>query len=327
MDILLSEYLDKPLWMWIGFFGVIFVLLALDLGIFHRKDHEIGVKESLLYSLFYIVIGLIFGLFVWHTLGQESALEYYTGFVIEKSLSMDNLFVMALIFSALSIPRKYQHRVLFWGILGVIIMRGAMIILGAAIVHNFEWVLYLFAAFLIFTGIKLLLIKDDGSNHEEDIQNNPVLKFFRTHFRLTDKLHGHAFFVRQKKTGSADVALHITPLFLALMTIEIADVIFAVDSVPAIFAITTDTYVVMTSNVFAILGLRALYFALSAMMARFKYLKYSVALILVFIGAKVFVPLITPLEKVPASISLSVTIGLLVIGMLYSLRKTREPSH
>lgn len=308
-----------------SFIALILILLAVDLGLFNRKDEEISIRKSLMLSGFYVVISLIFGLWVWYKLGQQSALEYFTGYIIEKSLSMDNLFVMAVIFSALHIPRKYQHRVLFWGIIGVIILRGIMIGLGAALVHQFEWVLYIFAAFLIFTGIKLLFWEDDGEDHEKTIENNPIIRYLRKHFKITDQLHDQKFFVRlteDKHTGRT--ALYMTPLFLALITIEFADVIFAVDSVPAIFAITTDTYIVYTSNIFAILGLRALYFSLSAMMARFEYLKYSIAVVLTFIGIKVFIPLFTDIEKVPAEISLGVTLGLLSVGIIYSLFKTRR---
>ena len=322
-DLLFATFLDKPGWMWLAFMALIFILLAVDLGILHRNHKEIGVKESLIFSAGYIVISLLFGLFVWHELGSQSALEYYTGYIIEKSLSMDNIFVMALIFSALHIPRKYQHRVLFWGILGVIMMRGIMIGLGAALVHEFEWVLYLFAAFLIFTGIKLLFM-EEGGDHEKTVENNPIITYLRNHFKITDKLHGEKFFVRLPRGQGGRMVLYMTPLFLALVTIEFADLIFAVDSVPAIFAITTDTYIIYTSNIFAILGLRALYFALSAMIERFSYLKYSLALVLIFIGSKVFIPLFTGIDKVPAEFSLGVTIGLLAAGVFYSLHKTKN---
>jgi tellurite resistance protein TerC len=319
MDALLfGDFLGTAGWMWMAFFGIIILLLALDLGILHRDQHEIGVRESFMLSGGYISISLLFGLWVWSQLGEERALEYYTGYVIEKSLSIDNIFVMAIIFSAFSIPRKYQHRVLFWGIMGVIVMRGTMIGLGAAVVHEFEWVLYLFAAFLMFTGVKLLFMKEPEGDHSELVEKNPITKFLRKHFRITEHLEGQKFFVRH------DGVLYMTPLLVALITIEFADLIFAVDSVPAIFAITTDTYIVYTSNVFAILGLRALYFALSAMIERFAYLKYALALVLIFIGSKVFVVDIFNLEKFPASISLSVTLGLLITGVVYSLYKTKD---
>jgi tellurite resistance protein TerC len=323
MDILTMIVLEKPLWMWAAFLIFVLVLLTLDLGVFHRKSHTIGVRESLLMSAGYIALGLLYGLWINYEMGDERALEYYTGYIIEKSLSMDNVFVMAVIFSTFGVARKYQHRVLFWGILGVLVLRGVMIGLGTTIIHHFEWVLYLFAAFLIFTGIKLFFI-DDDEDPEAFLKNSKIIRTLKKTFPITNTLHGQKFLVRKTCANTQKTTLYMTPLFLTLITIEFADLIFALDSIPAIFAITTDTFVVFTSNIFAILGLRALYFALSAMLERFIYLKYAVAAVLVFIGAKVFVPLITPLDKVPASISLSVTIGLLAVGIIYSLIKTRE---
>lgn len=322
-EILFTNFMDKPGWMWLAFISIVFVLLVLDLGLFHRDNHEIGVRESFLLSTFYIVISLLYGGWVWYELGGERGLEFMTGYVIEKSLSIDNLFVMAVIFGALSIPRHLQHRVLFWGILGVIIMRGIMIAAGAVLVHEFEWVLYIFAGFLVFTGIKLFFLKDD-EDHEAGVRDSKFMNFIRRTFRVSDELHGEKFVVRLLDKNTGQKAFFITPLFLALLMIEFADVVFAVDSVPAVFAITTDTFIVYTSNIFAILGLRALYFALSAMIERFAYLKYSIAAVLVFIGMKVFAPLVLPIEKVPASISLSVTIGLLCVGIVYSLYKTKK---
>jgi tellurite resistance protein TerC len=244
-------------------------------------------------------------------------MDYYTGFMIEKSLSMDNVFVIALIFSFFAIPRQYQHRVLFWGILGVIVLRALMIALGATLVSQFSWVLYLFGAFLVVTGIKMWFIAD----HVPDIASNPLLKFLKRHLRVTDGLRGNAFFVREPDPATGRIERFATPLFLALMLVEFVDLIFAVDSVPAIFAITTDPFIVYTSNIFAILGLRALYFALAAMIHRFKYLKYALALVLVFIGSKIF--LVGLIGKIPAVISLSVTFGLIAGGVLVSLWKTR----
>ena len=321
---LFSEFLDKAMWMWMAFFAIIAILLILDLGVLHRDQHEIGVRESFMLSGGYISISLLFGLWVWYELGETSALEYYTGYVIEKSLSIDNIFVMAVIFSAFSIPRKYQHRVLFWGIMGVIVMRGTMIGLGAAIVHQYEWVLYIFAVFLIYTGFKLLFMKEPEGDHSEVVEKNPITKFLRKHFRITNHLDGQKFFVRQIDPATGKMALFMTPLLVALITIEFADLIFAVDSVPAIFAITTDTYIVYTSNVFAILGLRALFFALSAMIERFAYLKYALALVLIFIGSKVFLVDLFGLDKFPAWISLCVTLGILTSGVVFSLHKTKN---
>jgi tellurite resistance protein TerC len=318
--LILFDVLGKPLWMWLTFVAIVIALLVFDLGVLHKEDREIGVRESLLLSGGYIVIALIFGSWVWWYMGPESGMNYYTGYFIEKSLSMDNIFVMALIFSYLAIPRLYQHRVLFWGILGVIVLRAIMIGLGAALVTQFSWILYLFGAFLFVTGIKMWMIAE----HEPDISKNPLLKFLRGHVRVTDTPRGNAFWVWEPDPASGRLVRFATPLFLALVLIECADIIFAVDSVPAIFAITTDPFIVYTSNIFAILGLRALYFALSAMMHRFRYLKYALALVLVFIGAKIF--LVGFIGKVPPAISLSVTLGLIAGGVLYSLWKTRgEP--
>ena len=247
-------------------------------------------------------------------------MAYLTGFAVEKALAMDNVFVIAMIFAFFSVPRLYQHRVLFWGILGVIVLRAVMIGLGATIVAQASWVLYLFAVFLIATGVKMIVFAD----RSYDVGSNPVLGFMRRRFNVTDALHGERFFVRQVSPATGRVTWFMTPLFLALVMIEIADVIFAVDSVPAIFAITTDPFVVYTSNIFAILGLRALYFALAAMVDRFHYLKYALAGVLLFIGSKIFLADLLGLEKFPPALSLGITFGLLATGVLWSLWKTRS---
>ena len=313
--------MDKPLWMWATFIGIVIVLLVLDLGVLHRKQRAIGVKESLLLSAGYITAGLLFGWWVWLELGAQSGQEYITGFLIEKTLAMDNIFVISLVFTYFAIPRQYQHRVLFWGILGVIILRGIMIGLGATLVSQFSWVLYIFAVFLIITGIKMFFMVD----YEPDIANNAVLKFLKKHMRVTPELHGNKFWVKLPHPQKPSKRVRwYTPLFLALIIIEIVDLIFAVDSVPAIFAITTDPYIVYTSNIFAILGLRALYFALDAVIHRFKYLKYSLAVVLVFIGSKIFIADLLNIEKFPATISLSITVVLIAAGIFYSLYKTRK---
>ena len=312
-----ADFLGKAVWLWLVFIGIVTALLAFDLGVLHKDDHEIGVSESLLLSAGYISVSLMFGAWVWWYLGAQSGMEYLTGFMIEKSLSMDNVFVIALIFGFFAIPRQYQHRVLFWGILGVIVLRAIMICLGATLVSEFSWVLYLFGAFLVFTGVKMWIIAD----HVPDIGNNPVLKFLRKRMRVTTGLRGNAFFVREPDPVTGKVERWATPLFLALVLIEFVDLVFAVDSVPAIFAITTDPFIVYTSNIFAILGLRALYFALAAMIHRFKYLKYALALVLVFIGTKIF--LVGFIGKFPPVISLTVTFGLIAGGVLFSLWKTR----
>ena len=320
MDFLFIELIGKPLWLWLAFFGIVFLLLAFDLGVLHRdSEKEIGVRESLLLSAFYIAMGVAFGGFVWWQLDPQRAVEYWTGFVIEKWLSMDNVFVIAMIFGAFAIPRAAQYRVLFWGILAVIVLRGLMIGVGAALVQSFGWVMWLFAAFLIITGVKMVVFAES----QHDVESHPLLKFMRRHLNVTEKLHGQKFVVRQINPKTGKMALFVTPLFLVLVLVNVADVIFAVDSVPAIFAITTDTFVVLTSNIFAILGLRALYFALSAMIERFAYLKYALAAVLIFIGGKIIVADMLGIAKVPPSISLGVTFGLIAIGVAYSLWKTR----
>jgi tellurite resistance protein TerC len=319
------EFLDvlvmgKPAWMWAAFFALVTTLLVFDLGLLHRNTREIGVAESLAMSAFYISMGLGFGAWVWSTLGPTAGKEYLTGFLVEKTLSMDNVFVMSLIFGFFAIPQKYQHRVLFWGILGVIVLRALMIGLGAALVAQFHWVLYIFAAFLIITGIKMLLADDKPM----DLEANPVLGFLRRRLNITKELHGERFFVTAADPATGHPVKWVTPLFIALILIEIVDLIFAVDSIPAIFAITTDPFIVYTSNIFAILGLRALYFALSAVIDRFAYLKQALALVLVFIGSKLFIADMMGWTKFPASLSLGVTLGLIAGGVVYSLYRTRE---
>lgn len=319
MEIMTELIMGTPVWMWAIFIGVVLVLLVLDLGVFHRKIREISVRESLWMSAFYITIALLFGLWVWRQLGAQAGSEYITGFLVEKTLAMDNVFVISLIFTYFAVPAAYQHRVLFWGILGVIVLRGLMIGLGAALVAEFGWVLYLFAAFLIVTGIKMLVMGDE----KPDIENNPVLKLLRRMFRITPILHKERFFVRQPDPKTGKVVTWITPLFVGLILVEIVDLIFAVDSIPAIFAITTDPFIVYTSNIFAILGLRALYFALAAVIDRFVYLKQALALVLIFIGSKVFLADVIGVEKLPAWLSLVITVGLIGGGVVYSLYRTR----
>ena len=312
-----SPFLGHAAWLWLLFIGIVVTLLVLDLGVLHRGDHVIGVRESLLLSAGYIGIAVAFGAWLWWYLGATSGMEYYTGFLIEKSLSMDNVFVIALIFTYFAIPPQYQHRVLFWGILGVIVLRALMIGLGAALVSEFSWLLYFFGAFLVFTGIKMWIIAD----HMPNIEANPLLKFLRRRMRVTEGVEGNAFFVYRTDPVSGRTVRWATPLFLALCLVEFVDLVFAVDSVPAIFAVTTDPFIVYTSNIFAILGLRALYFALAAMIHRFTYLKYALALVLVFIGSKIF--LVGIIGKIPPVISLSVTAALIAGGVVISLWKTR----
>jgi tellurite resistance protein TerC len=323
MDALLAaisaDFLGKPAWIWLSFISIVITLLAFDLGVLHRRNREIGVAESLWLSAGYIAMGCLFGAWVWWYLGPEPGMQYFTGFFVEKSLAMDNVFVISLIFTYFAIPRIYQHRVLVWGILGVIVLRGIMIGLGAALINEFDWVLFIFGGFLLITGVKMLVVADSNP----DIASNPILKFLRKRLNITDDLHGEKFFVKAPDPkGSGKLIRFATPLFLALVLIEFADVVFAVDSVPAIFAITTDPYIVYTSNIFAILGLRALYFALAAMVHRFHYLKYALSLVLIFIGGKIFYNQFY--GKLDPVISLSVTSALLLGGVIVSLVMTRK---
>lgn len=319
-DILLfSDMFGQPSWMWLTFLALITALLAFDLGLFSSGRSTISIRSSVALSMLYISFGLAFGAWVWWTMGDERGMEYVTGFLIEKSLSLDNVFVFALIFGFFAIPPRLQYRVLFWGILGAILLRAIMIGAGTAVVQNFSWVLYLFGAFLVVTGIKMLVFGDK----EYDLARNPVLLFLKRRMNITTAMESERFFVRQIASGGR-MALFATPLFLALAMIMVADVIFAVDSVPAILAITQDPFVVYTSNVFAVLGLRALYFALAAAIHRFYYLKYALALVLVFIGAKIF--LVGIIGKMPPELSLTVTVALLAGGVIWSLKKTRGPA-
>ena len=313
MEFLFGIFMGTPVWMWLSFFGVVVTLLAVDLGLFHKTASEIGVAESLRMSAVYIALGVSFSLFVGWQMGATAASSYLTAFVVEKSLSMDNVFVMALIFSSLAIPRALQHRVLFWGVLGVIVLRGLMIGVGATLVAQYHWVLYVFAAFLILTGIKMLFSKDDHA-----MDDNRFVRWLKSRMRLTEKPEGTKFFVKR------DGLWFATPLFLALIMVETADLIFAVDSVPAVFAITADPFLVYTSNIFAILGLRALYFALSAILHRFAYLKYALSVLLIFIGSKLFVADLLDWDKFPASLSLGITALILTTGVAVSLWKTRD---
>ncbi|TWD57621.1 tellurite resistance protein TerC [Agrobacterium vitis] len=322
MDFLWVDFMGKPLWMWFFFIAIVLFLLVLDLGVLHKNSKEIGMAESFAFSAFYITLGVLFGGWIWWQSGPQAGVEYLTGFVIEKSLAMDNIFVIAMIFGYFAIPRAYQHRVLLFGILGVIILRGIMIAMGAAIVESYHWVLYLFAAFLVFTGIKMLF----SSDSQYDVASNPILKIVRRYFPVTDKLEGDHFVVRKPDEKTGKLKTYITPLLLALIMVEFVDLVFAVDSIPAIFAITTDPYIVYTSNIFAILGLRALYFALSAMIERFVYLKYALAVVLVFIGSKIFVADMLDIAKIPPMLSLSITLGILATGIFGSLWATRNQS-
>jgi tellurite resistance protein TerC len=318
MGALRAGFLGSSVWMWLVFLLVVITLLAFDLGILHKNNKEISIKESLLLSAGYVLVALLFGSWIWLSLGPEPGINYLTGFFVEKSLSLDNIFVISLIFSYFAVPRIYQHRVLFWGILGVIVLRGLMIALGAALVSEFGWILYIFGAFLIATGLKMMFV----SGKEPDIADNIILKFLKGHIPVTDKLHGERFVVTVHDPEDGKTRLIATPLLLALVMVECADIVFAVDSIPAIFAITTDPFIVYTSNIFAILGLRALYFALASMVARFAYLKFALAAVLVFIGGKIFWNHF--LGKIDPILSLAVTLLLLAGGVVVSILNTRR---
>jgi tellurite resistance protein TerC len=327
MDLLLADWLGTPAWFWLAFAAIVLILTAFDLGVLHKDDKEMGIAESLKLSVFYIAIAMVFGGWVWFAKGQTAGIEYYTGYFIEKALSIDNVFVISMIFGFFAIAPKYQYRALLWGILAVIVLRGLMIAGGAALIANAYWVMWIFAAFLVFTGVKMLFTSD----HDPDIGNNVAVRWISRHMRVTQQHHGSQFFVQvpDTKPGSdGKLVRAATPLFLALVVINLADLVFAVDSVPAIFSITTDTFIVYTSNIMAILGLRALYFALAAMVHRFYYLKYALALVLVFIGAKILIAdFVLGSAKFPPLASLAVTIALIAGGVVYSLWKTRrEPA-
>lgn len=309
-----ANWLGAPAWLWLAFAGFLAALLTFDLGVFHRRDREIRIGESLLLSAIYIGLGLAFGAIVWWSLGPAAGLAYLTGFIVEKTLSIDNIIVISMIFLMVSVPRSQQHRVLFWGILWAVVLRGIMIALGVALIERFSWSLYIFSAFLIATGIRMLVFPEK----ETSIADNSLMRLMRSRFNVTDRLHGHHFFVRLPHALTQKPTLFATPLFMALMAIEFADIVFAVDSLPAIFAITTDPFVVYTSNIFAILGLRALYFVLSAAIHHFRYLKPTLAAILIFVGSKIFaVDLIG--KEIPSWLSLAVTVTIIATGGLFSL--------
>jgi tellurite resistance protein TerC len=315
---LFSDFLGTPAYFWFIFISIVVGLLVLDLGFLHKGQKEIEAKESFILYAGYMAIAFAFGAWVWYARGAQSGLEFFTGYLIEQSLAMDNIFVIATVFAFLGIPRIYQHRVLFWGILGVIVFRAILIGLGAALVMSFSWILFVFGAFLVFTGLKMFKTSHD----KPSVEDNWMLRFIKKRFRVTETLHGEKFMVKQIDPKTGKLATFITPLFVSLIIVEFVDLIFAVDSVPAIFAVTQDPFVVYTSNIFAILGLRALYFALAAAMHRFKYLQFSLAVILVLVGIKIF---LVPMGiKIDTAISLAVTIGMLASGILWSLWKTRN---
>ena len=296
MEFLTIEYASQPIWLWLSFLAFIGFLLWLDLGLFNRKDGVVSPAKSAIMWASFASIAVVFGLYVGFVfepdpqyysspdnLNQQAVIQYFTGYLLETALAFDNIFVISLIFTYFAVPREYQHRVLFWGILGAIVFRAIFISAGAAVVNEWTWVLYIFAGFLIFTGWKMLT----GDGQEMKLEENALLAFIHRRLRVTDTIDNHNFFVRRPHPLSGKLVLFATPLFLALIMVEVADIVFAVDSVPAIFAVTRDPFIVYTSNIFAILGLRSMYFMLAAAVERFKYLKYGLSLVLVLIGAKI----------------------------------------
>lgn len=303
--------MSEQILIWVGFNVFVLMMLALDLGIFHRSSHEVKMKEALTWSGVWIGLALIFNLIIYLWRGPEVGLQFLTGYLIEKSLSVDNIFVFVLLFSYFSVPARYQHKVLFWGILGALIMRAAFIVAGTTLIDRFHWIIYIFGALLIFTGIRMAM------NHgtKIDPEKNLVVRGFKKLFPVTSEYHGSKFWIREAGKWVA------TPLFVVLILIEFTDLIFAVDSIPAILAITSDPFIVYTSNVFAIMGLRSLYFALAGLMHLFTYLHYGLAAILVFVGGKM---LLTDIYKIPIGISLGVILLILVIAIVPSVVKRKR---
>jgi tellurite resistance protein TerC len=299
--------------LWFGFIAFVVAMLAIDLGIFHRKSHVVGVREALVWSSVWIALALIFNGVVWKVYGAERGLEFLTGYLIEKSLSVDNIFVFVVIFGALGIPALYQHRVLFWGILSALLLRAVMIFAGSALLLRFHWLIYVFGAFLVLTGVKLFVQRQQTSNPAD----SGVIKLARRFIPATERLDGDKFFTFEQGRRVA------TPLFMALLLVEATDVVFAVDSIPAIFAVTSDPFIVFTSNIFAILGLRSLFFLLAGIVDKFRYLKTGLAAVLVFVGAKMS---LVDIYKVPPMVSLLVIATLLTASVAASLWVSRRES-
>ena len=297
--------------LWISFNIFILLMLALDLGVIQRKTHVISVKEALLWSAVWILLAFCFNVFIYYEFGKEKALEFLTGYLLERSLSIDNIFVFVLLFSYFKVPEKYQHKVLFWGVLGALILRALLIAVGAVLVAKFEWVIYIFGGFLLITGFKMAF-QDET---EIEPEKNLIIRTFKKLFPVSHAYDNGNFFTIENGKRLA------TPLLIVLVSTEITDLVFAFDSIPAIFAVTTDPYIVYTSNIFAILGLRAMYFALAGVMHKFYYLKVGLAMILIFIGAKM---LLTHLYKIPTGFSLGIIAIILVASVIFSLLKTRD---
>jgi tellurite resistance protein TerC len=298
------------IWLWIAFNVLVLGLLALDLFVFHREAHEVRVREAAGWTAFWIVLALLFNAGVYVFMGPGKGLEFLTGYVIEKALSVDNIFVFVMVFAYFGVPAKYQHRVLFWGILGALVMRGAMIGAGAYLIQQFHWVIYIFGGFLVLTGIRMAT----HDHHDIEPEANPVIRLVRRMLPITRGYHGQKFFVRADAAGAA--TLMATPLFVVLVFVETTDLLFALDSIPAIFAITEDSFIVYTSNVFAILGLRALYFLLAGVIHRFHYLQLGLSVVLVFVGAKM---LAADVIHIPVGVSLAVIAAVLALAVAASL--------
>ncbi|HEV8582599.1 MAG TPA: TerC family protein [Thermoanaerobaculia bacterium] len=305
------ENVGTPL-QWGFFFILILGMLALDLGVFNRREHRIGLREALFWSVVWTIVALIFNLWIYYRFGSRVGLEFLTGYIIERSLSFDNIFVFVVIFNYFAVPAEYQHRVLFWGILGALISRGVFIAMGTALLARFAWLIFVFGGFLVYTGFKILAEREPEVHPEK----NPVLKLFQRFVPLTGRYHGKRFFVRD------DDRLKATPLMLVLVVVEATDVVFAVDSIPAVFGVTTNAFIVFTSNIFAILGLRALYFLLAGLMHKFRYLSYGLGLVLIFVGAKM---LLHDWVEIPIEISLAIVLGLLSAAILVSLLRPDTP--
>lgn len=293
-------------WWWAAFVGLVVALLVIDLGVFHRKAHAVSTREAMVWSIIWISLALGFNVFVYYQMGMESATEFFTGYIIEKSLSVDNLFVFVLIFSYFSVPARYQHRILFWGIIGALLMRATLIFLGIFLIERFSWIMYVFGAFLIYTGIRM------GVEEEAtvEIEANPIIRILRRWFPVSNKYHDHHFIVREGKR------LVVTPMLVVLLLIESTDLVFALDSIPAIFAVTRNPFIVYTSNIFAILGLRSLYFLLADVIDKFHLLKYGLAIILVFIGVKMVIERWYEINTLASLIIVAVILTLSVLASL-----------
>lgn len=305
------------IWLWVGFLAFVLAMLAIDLGVFHREAHRVSVKEAGIWSVVWISLALIFNLGVYHYMGREAGLEFLAGYLIEKALSVDNIFVFVLIFSYFRVPAIYQHRILFWGILGALVMRGFMIGVGAYLITKFHWIIYIFGAFLVFTGIRMALEKEQ----ELDPEANPVIQLVRKLMPVTSIYHGQKFFIKEVWRNGGKARLVATPLFVVLVLVETTDLIFAVDSIPAVFAVTREPFLVFSSNVFAILGLRALYFLLAGVIERFHYLKVGLSFVLVFVGAKM---LLSEIYPIPIAWSLGIIAAFLGLSVIASLLFPKE---